>query len=116
MSSNVIEYIEDVMKCRKNFANGEYGKMTPEQFKERMKERFATFEEKYPTIFEKSVDGFFEKPEEMKRLRMAMGLISRTNDGEISKEDGEKEFGQHLVDVFVRPNVPESARSQTKKN
>jgi hypothetical protein len=112
MNSQVLEYIEDVMKCRKNFANGEYGKMTPEQFKERMKERFATFEEKYPTIFEKSVDGFFEKPEEMKRLRMAMGLISKTNDGEISKEDGEKAFGQHLVDVFVRPNVPESARSQ----
>ena len=30
----------------------------------------------------------------------------------MTKEEGEKEFGQHLVDVFVAPYVPESAKKK----
>jgi hypothetical protein len=112
MNSEVLEYMEEVQKCRKKFDEKEYGQMTEEQFKIRMSERFATFCEKYPMIFDRTVDGFFNKPEEMNRLKMAVGLIQKTNSGQLSKEDGEKAFGQHLVDVFVKPHVPESARKK----
>jgi hypothetical protein len=37
-----------------------------------------------------------------------MSLITRTNQGLVSKEDGEKQFGQHLVDKYVTPNLPEN--------
>jgi hypothetical protein len=105
MNSQVLTYIEDVHKCRKAFKNGEYGSMTEEQFKIRMGERFQGFQDRYPTIFEKTVNGYFETSEELKRLKMAMGIIEKTNSGNISKEDGEKAFGQHLVDVYVKPNL-----------
>ena len=112
MNSQVLEYIEEVQKCRKKFIEKEYGEITLEQFKFKMSEKFATFCEKYPMIFDRATDGFFDKPEELKRLKMAMGIIDKTNNGKMSKEEGEKEFGQHLVDVFVAPYVPESAKKQ----
>ncbi len=105
MNSQVLTYIEDVHKCRKAFKNGEYGSMTEEQFKIRMNERFQSFQERYPTIFEKTINGYFENSEELKRLKMAMGIIEKTNSGNLTKEDGEKAFGQHLVDVYVKPNL-----------
>ncbi len=105
MNTNVLTYIEDLHKCRKSFKNGEYGSMKEDQFKIRMSERFQAFEDRYPTIFEKTVNGYFEKPEEFKRLKMAMGIIENTKTGNVSKEEGEKEFGQHLVDVYVKPNI-----------
>ena len=113
MNTKVLNYIEEVQKCRKNFSNGEYGTMTKDQFKLRMEERFKDFSENYPTIFEKTVMGFFENKEQMAQLRMAMGLIDKTNKGELSKEDGEKAFGQVLVDKYVKPNVPDSFRNKT---
>jgi hypothetical protein len=105
MNSQVLTYIEDLQKCRKSFKNGEYGSMTEEQFKIRMNERFQAFQERYPTIFDKTLNGYFENSEELKRLRMAMGIIENTKSGNLSKEDGEKAFGQHLVDVYVKPNL-----------
>jgi hypothetical protein len=112
MNSKVLEYIESVQKCRKNYLNGDYGKMDEDAFKKRMSERFNDFSENYPTIFEKTVTGYFESPEEMGRLRMAMGLIDKTNKGELEKEEGEKQFGQVLVDLYVKPNVPDSFRNK----
>jgi hypothetical protein len=108
MNSQVLTYINDVHKCRTLFKNGEYGSMTEEQFKIRMSERFQGFQERYPTIFEKTLAGYFEKGEELKRLKMAMGIIENTNSGNLSKEEGEKAFGQHLVDVYVKPNLEEN--------
>ncbi len=105
MNSQVLTYIDDVHKCRKAFKNGEYCSMTEDQFKIRMAERFQGFQERYPTIFEKTVNGYFENSEELKRLKMAMGIIEKTNSGNLTKEDGEKAFGQHLVDVYVKPNL-----------
>jgi hypothetical protein len=107
MNKEVIESIEDLIGCRKKFNNKEYGTFTEEQFTSRMAERFENLSENFPTIFEKSVSGFFDNPNELSRLYMAMGLIEKTKAGGISKEDGEKAFGQHLVDVFVTPNLPE---------
>ena len=112
MNSQVLTYIEEVQKCRKKLIEKEYGEMTTEQFKFKMSEKFATFCEKYPMIFDRATDGFFDKPEELHRLKMAMKIITNTNDGKITKDEAEKEFGQHLVDVFVKPFVPESARKQ----
>jgi hypothetical protein len=112
MNSKVLEYIEGVQKCRKNYLNGDYGKMDEDGFKKRMSERFNDFSENYPTIFEKTVTGYFENAEQMKQLRMAMGLIDRTNKGELEKEEGEKIFGQILVDKYVKPNVPDSFRNK----
>jgi hypothetical protein len=113
MNSKVLEYIEGVQKCRKNYLNGDYGKMDENAFKLRMSERFNDFSENYPTIFEKTVTGYFESSEEFNRLKYAMGLIDKTNKGEIEKEDGEKQFGQVLVDLYVKPNVPDSFRNKT---
>jgi hypothetical protein len=107
MNSEVVEQIEDLMRCRKNYKN-ENSSITEEQFKTRMAERFSNLSENFPTIFEKTVSGFFENPEEYNRLQMAMSLITRTNQGLVSKEDGEKQFGQHLVDKYVTPNLPEN--------
>jgi hypothetical protein len=111
MNSKVLEYIEDVQKCRKNFLNKEYGTMTKDQFKIRMSERFKDFSENYPIIFEKSVDGYFQN-EEMARLKLAMGIIDKTNKGELEKEAGEKLFGQVLVDKYVKNQVPDSFRNK----
>ncbi len=105
MNAEVVQQIEELMQCRKNYKQGEYGELTNEQFAKRMSERFNNLAENFPTIFEKTVSGFFENPQELSRLKMAMGLITRTRDGAISKEDGEKEFGQHLVDVYVKPTL-----------
>ncbi len=112
MNSKVLEYIEGVQKCRKNFLNKEYGTMTEDQFKLRMEERFKDFSEKYPIIFEKTVGGFFGNAEEMSRLKMAMGLIDKQKNGELTTEQSEVAFGQHLVDKFVKPNVPDSFRNK----
>lgn len=107
MNKQLLTSIEELIGCRKKFNNKEYGTMTEDQFKIRMSERFQNLSENYPTIFEKSVNGFFDNQEELNRLYMAMGLIEKTKKGDISKEDGEKAFGQHLVDVFVTPNLPD---------
>ncbi len=107
MNKQLVTNIEELIGCRKKFNNQEYGTMTEDQFKIRMSERFQNLSENYPTIFEKSVNGFFDNQQELNRLYMAMGLIEKTKKGDISKEDGEKAFGQHLVDVFVTPNLPE---------
>ncbi len=107
MDPKVVENIEDLMACRKKFNNKEYGTITQEQFQIRMAERFENLSENFPTIFEKASSGFFDNPEEFKRLYMALGLIQKTKAGALSKEEGEKQFGQHLVDVFVTPNLPE---------
>jgi len=105
MNKNVLDKMEELMGCRKNFKNGEYGNLNEEQFQKRMRERFADMFEKMPTVFEKTLNGFFEKPEELKRLKMAIGIIDKTNAGTLDKEEGEKQFGQHLVDVYVTPNL-----------
>jgi hypothetical protein len=111
MNSKVLGYIEDVQKCHKNFLNKEYGTMTKDQFKLRMKERFKDFSENYPIIFEKAVDGFFQN-EEMARLKLAMGLIDKKKNGELTTEQSEVAFGEHLVNHFVKPNVPDSFRNK----
>ncbi len=108
MNKELVDSIESLISCRKRFNNKEYGTITNDQFATRMSERFPNLSENYPTIFEKAAYGFFDNPEELKRLYMAMGLIEKTQNGAISKEDGEKQFGQHLVDVFVTPNLPEN--------
>ena len=105
MNKNVLDKMEELMECRKNFKNGEYGNLNEEQFQKRMHERFADMFEKMPTVFEKTLNGFFEKPEELKRLKMAMGIIDKTNAGNLDREEGEKQFGQHLVDVYVTPKL-----------
>ena len=115
MNPEVVEQIEDLVRCRKNFKNGDYSSITEDQFKSRMSERFSNLAENFPTIFEKTVSGFFENPEEYSRLQMAMSLIKRTQDGLVSKEDGEKQFGQHLVDKYVTPNLPEGDKSKKHK-
>jgi len=107
MNKQLVTSIEELIGCRKKFNNKEYGTMTLEQFQIRMSERFENLSENYPTIFEKAVNGFFDNQQELNRLYMAMGLIEKTQKGSISKEDGEKAFGQHLVDVFVTPNLPD---------
>lgn len=116
MSRNeqVLGYIEDLQKCRSKFKNGQYGMINEDQFKNRMKERFSAFSEAYPILFEKSVDGFFEKEEEMERLRMAMGYIDRTRSGNLDKEEGEKMFGQHLVDTYVKPDLEKNKKKGKK--
>jgi hypothetical protein len=115
MNPEVIEQMEDLMRCRKNFTNGEYSSISEDQFKSRMSERFSNLAENFPTIFEKTVSGFFENPEEYNRLQMAMSLIKRTQDGLVSKEDGEKQFGQHLVDKYVTPNLKDDNKSKNNK-
>jgi hypothetical protein len=116
MNEKVLENIEQLQICRKRFMNNDYGSLNLEQFNTRMKERFSDMFEKYPTIFEKTLNGFFDKEEEMKRLRMAMGLIEKTNKGELEKEDGEKQFGQHLVDIYVTPNLPDKGKGAKDKS
>ena len=112
MNSKVLEYIEGVQKCRKNYLNGDYGKMDENAFKLRMSERFNDFSENYPTIFEKTVTGYFESSEEMSRLRMAMGLIDKQKNGELTTEQSEVSFGEHLVNRFVKNQVPDSFRNK----
>jgi hypothetical protein len=104
---NVLEHIERLQKYRKAYLNGEYGKMSYIQFRDRMFERFPEVFNTYPMISDKALQGFFDNPEELTRLKMAMGIIEKTNTGKITQEEGEKTFGQHLVDSFVTPNLEE---------
>jgi hypothetical protein len=112
MNSKVLEYIEGVQKCRKNYLNGDYGKMDENAFKLRMSERFNDFSENYPTIFEKTVTGAFESSEEFNRLKYAMSLIDKQKSGELTTEQSEVSFGEHLVQKYVKPNVPDSFRNK----
>ncbi len=113
---NVLEHIERLQKYRKAYLNGDYGKMPYTQFRDRMFERFPEVFNTYPMISDKALQGFFDNPEELNRLKMAMGIIENTNNGKITQEEGEKTFGQHLVDSFVTPNLEDKERNdKTKK-
>jgi hypothetical protein len=114
MNQDVLKHIDEIRTHRNKYLNGQYGEITLNEFKTKMEGLYNSFCEKCPVIFERAAEGFFDRPEEMNRLRMAMGLIEKTKSGEITKEDGEKNFGQHLVDTFVKPHVPESARNIPK--
>jgi hypothetical protein len=111
----VLEHIENLQKYRKAYVNGEYGKMPYVQFRDRMFERFPEVFNTYPMISDKTLQGFFDTPEEFNRLKMAMGIIDKTNSGTITQEEGEKTFGQHLVDSFVTPNLEDKDKDKNAK-
>ena len=61
MNQNVLDKMEELMGCRKNFKNGEYGNLNEEQFQKRMRERFEDMFEKMPTVFEKTLNECYNK-------------------------------------------------------
>jgi len=112
---NVLEHIETLQTYRKKYLSGEYGKMPYTQFRDRMFERFPEVFNTYPMISDKALQGFFDNPEELNRLKMALGIIENANTGKITQQEGEKSFGQHLVDSFVTPNLDENIKNPKKQ-
>jgi len=105
MSSNVLENIKALNKCRQSLKQGDYGNLSQEKFTERMQQRFKEFYDRYPLIFEKTVLGFFENKDEINRLKLAISTHADIDSGKVEKEEGEKSFGQNLVDAYVKPQL-----------
>uniref|UniRef100_A0A6C0E699 Uncharacterized protein n=1 Tax=viral metagenome TaxID=1070528 RepID=A0A6C0E699_9ZZZZ len=108
MNSTVLENIKNLNKCRQNLKNGEYGLISESQFEERMKKRFQEFYDRYPKIFEKAVKGFFEDPDEINRLKLAINTQNDISSGKIAEKEGGVIFGQNLVDTYVKPQLKDN--------
>lgn len=115
INSSVVESIKDLNKCRQSLKNGEYGVLSQEKFTVRMQNRFKEFYERYPLIFEKTVKGFFEDKDEIDRLKLAICTHADIDSGKVGKEDGEKSFGQNLVDAYVKPQLDGSKKEKLKR-
>jgi hypothetical protein len=113
MNSIVLENIKALNKCRQSFKNKEYGSISESQFEEMMEKRFNFFRDRYPKIFEKAARGFFENPDEINRLKLAINTQNDISSGKIAEKEGGVIFGQDLVDTYVKPQFQDNNTNTT---
>ncbi len=75
--------------------------MGPNKDVELLKEEFKDFFEKFPTIFNKVVEGTIE----MGRLKFMLKMIRDIESKKISKHQASIVVGQELVDNIVKPQM-----------
>ena len=68
---------------------------------ELLKEEFKEFFEKFPTIFNKVVEGTME----MGRLKFMLKMISEIENNKISKHEASIVVGKELVENIVKPQM-----------
>jgi hypothetical protein len=102
-----------------------YVGFTPIQFKEAIFNKHADLAESAPTLFNKAVDGDFEKPVECERLQYLMNMVGLVNSDasnydDISKQVNHKfstEFGVYdVVDKLEKKRLAEEAASSNSNS
>ena len=86
---------EQEMKILKKNNNDEYVKT--------MKERFSSFSEDYPGIFDKILDNSIKDPQ----FETMLNLLIKMEGGELSEHQASVQVGESLVNKYVKPVLPE---------
>ena len=74
-------------------------------FKKKMLEEHSDFLKKCPILFEKAVNGDFEKKDDQNKLKYMLSMMSKVNKKTHTFEDASKEVGQRFADEYVKPLV-----------
>jgi uncharacterized protein YukE len=108
--------IQSITKSRKNWRSREAcrGK-TFESFKEEMKKEYDYLATKCPILFDKSLNGDFEKGGELDKLNYMLGMMNKVNKKNTSFEDASKAVGQRFADEYVKPLVEKLDREKKEK-
>jgi hypothetical protein len=75
--------------------------MSPNKDVEKLKEEFKNFFERFPTIFNKVIEGTME----MGRLKFMLRMINEIEKKKISKHEASIVVGKELVDNIVKPQM-----------
>tara|TARA_B110001469_G_scaffold72515_1_gene68864 strand:- start:109 stop:465 length:357 start_codon:yes stop_codon:yes gene_type:complete len=75
--------------------------MSPNKDVEKLKEEFKNFFERFPTIFNKVIEGTME----MGRLKFMLRMINEIEKKKISKHEASIVVGKELVDNIVKPQI-----------
>ena len=86
---------EEEMKILKKNNNDEYVKI--------MKERFSSFSEDYPGIFDKILDNSIKDPQ----FETMLNLLVQMEEGELSEHQASVKVGESLVNKYVKPVLPD---------
>ena len=77
-------------------------KKNNEEFIKKMKERFSSFSEDCPGIFDKVLDNSIKDPQFEHMLK----LLSKMEGGELSEHQASVAVGESLVNKYVKPVLP----------
>ena len=98
--------VEDLKKMRKKYLKGKIHQgINKQEFNQHMQMEFSELHDNYKTVFEKVMDGSFDKPEEFERLRMFLQMKDRVDSKQVSEHNASVAIGQHLVDKYVKPTI-----------
>lgn len=96
--------VKDQIKIILEFANSDeqvYLKQTNfELYKYRFESNFSEFNEKYPTLMKKIVNG-----DDLKYLEKMLDAMESIKNNEVSKEEAEKVLGEELAEEYIYPLV-----------
>lgn len=105
-TSKILNYVTDLRKEVKRFQKKrDYQRYNPEDFKQKMREMFKDLAEDFPGIFDKTIKGEFENPNELRKLHMMLNMVNKVKNNDISEHDASVAVGQHLVDEYVKPQL-----------
>lgn len=121
----LLEVQEIIQEYKQWRAFKKYVGYTPIQFKEAIFNKHADLAERAPTLFNKAVDGDFEKPVERDRLQYLMNMtglvnVDASNYDDISKQVNHKfstDFGVYdVVDKLEKKRLAEEATSSNSNS
>ena len=124
VSREVLVEINEIIQEYKQWRGlKKYVGFNPLQFKEAIFNKHADLAERAPTLFNKAVDGDFEKPVERERLQYLMSMAGLVNEDasnydDISKQVNHKfstEFGVYdVVNELEKKRLAEEEKNKTK--
>ena len=97
---SVREQVHDILKFSKQ-DDQIYLKMNNiELYKYRFESNFPEFNEKYPTIMKKIING-----DDLKYLNKMLDALDQIDNNETTKTDAEKKIGEELAEEYIYPLI-----------
>ena len=78
-----------------------YQNLILDQFKHKLKKKYNNLSTKFPTIFEKTINGTMD----MNRLKFMLNMINKVNNNEITEHNASVQIGEKLVNEYVKPMI-----------
>ena len=78
-----------------------YQNLNLDQFKHKLKKKYNNLSTKFPTIFEKTINGTMD----MNRLKFMLNMINKVNNNEITEHNASVQIGEKLVNEYVKPMI-----------
>jgi hypothetical protein len=111
-SEKILLYVRSIKRYIK--VNESLKNSNPEQFHQKLLEKYGAFKERFPSLFQMlllDAEGFDER-----RLIQMLRLKERVSNNNISYQDASIQIGQQYFDEYVKPIVDNPNNSNNPNN